>query len=177
MTDALQPVPRRSKIPQLAPVVTGDPTSPDHWDLPFIFQLTPPSADGEDPGTSQIVSIGLIDFLQRWTMIKKVAMCVKVAERNKATIPPKSYGERFIARFGAKFIEDESVQELSGMAPAISGGTTNGGDTTAAGTAGVVGADAEPTGMSEAETAQEPDRSVGLVAEVIGADDVQVEVQ
>ena len=32
--------------------------------------------------------MGIIDFLQDWTCAKKVAMCVKCCERNKATIPP-----------------------------------------------------------------------------------------
>ena len=75
-----------------------------------MWELTPKTAD--DPGTTQVLAVGLIDFLQRWTFIKKVAMCVKVAERNKATIPPKAYGERFISKFGKKFIDDESVKEL-----------------------------------------------------------------
>jgi len=32
--------------------------------------------------------VGIIDFLQDWTCAKKVAMCVKCCECNKATIPP-----------------------------------------------------------------------------------------
>lgn len=45
-----------------------------------------------------IVYIGIIDFLQDWSFKKVVANCIKVAETNKATIPPPAYGDRF-ARF------------------------------------------------------------------------------
>ena len=38
--------------------------------------------------TLYISYVGIIDFLQDWTCAKKVAMCVKCCERNKATIPP-----------------------------------------------------------------------------------------
>ena len=38
--------------------------------------------------TIYISYVGIIDFLQDWTCAKKVAMCVKCCERNKATIPP-----------------------------------------------------------------------------------------
>ena len=38
--------------------------------------------------TLYISYVGIIDFLQDWTCAKKVAMCVKCCECNKATIPP-----------------------------------------------------------------------------------------
>lgn len=43
--------------------------------------------------------IGIIDFLQTWTFGKKVAMALKVLERNKATIPPPAYAVRFYEHF------------------------------------------------------------------------------
>jgi len=42
--------------------------------------------------------IGIIDFLQAWTTVKKIAWCVKFAEWNKATVNPSIYGPRFKAR-------------------------------------------------------------------------------
>mmetsp|Transcript_15889 Transcript_15889/g.49764 ORF Transcript_15889/g.49764 Transcript_15889/m.49764 type:complete len:335 (+) Transcript_15889:100-1104(+) len=51
-----------------------------------------------------VVYLGIIDFLQDWTTAKVVANCIKVAERNKATIPPRPYGERF-----AQFVKDKFV--------------------------------------------------------------------
>mmetsp|Transcript_56449 Transcript_56449/g.132402 ORF Transcript_56449/g.132402 Transcript_56449/m.132402 type:complete len:361 (+) Transcript_56449:99-1181(+) len=67
----------------------------------------PPSPEGEsvslascplvhiDNGRRMVVYASIIDFLQLWTNGKKVAMCIKVAERRKATVPPKQYGKRF----------------------------------------------------------------------------------
>jgi len=48
---------------------------------------------------AMLVYIGIIDFLQKWTTGKQIAMCLKVLERNKATIPPKPYAERFYDHF------------------------------------------------------------------------------
>lgn len=45
------------------------------------------------------VYIGIIDFLQAWTLSKKIAMALKALERNKATIPPIPYGKRFLQHF------------------------------------------------------------------------------
>lgn len=52
-----------------------------------------PGPDGSD----LTVSISIIDFFQRWTNGKRVARVIKAAERNKATVPPSMYGERFRA--------------------------------------------------------------------------------
>jgi len=42
-----------------------------------------------------VLYVGIIDFLQDWNFKKVLAQCIKVAERNKATIPPTPYGDRF----------------------------------------------------------------------------------
>lgn len=56
-----------------------------------------------------VVSLGIIDFLQSWTAGKQVAQCIKILETNKATIPPKPYGERFQRHFDKRFKADDSV--------------------------------------------------------------------
>ena len=51
--------------------------------------------------------IGIIDFLQEWTLKKTVAHCIKTiacAPKPLATVPPKEYGERFVAYFKNKFV-------------------------------------------------------------------------
>ncbi|CAD7966041.1 unnamed protein product [Amoebophrya sp. A120] len=57
------------------------PTKPENFRAPLVF----PNA--ENPDECIFLAVGIIDFLQRWTPIKKVAMCVKALERDKATIP------------------------------------------------------------------------------------------
>jgi hypothetical protein len=72
---------------QRAATVHGSATSP--W--PFVSVL-----DVGDRRTAQVLHVGVIDFLQDWTMAKNVAMCIKACEQNKATVPPDEYGARFI---------------------------------------------------------------------------------
>lgn len=55
--------------------------------------------DGKDVGDVTLVYVGIIDFLQAWTLGKKIAMGLKVLERNKATIPPLDYSHRFFTHF------------------------------------------------------------------------------
>mmetsp|Transcript_52426 Transcript_52426/g.125257 ORF Transcript_52426/g.125257 Transcript_52426/m.125257 type:complete len:316 (+) Transcript_52426:86-1033(+) len=62
---------------------------------PFVYS--------DESGRMLEVHISIIDFLQLWTSGKKVAMCIKVMERNKATVPPKQYGERFYAYASERF--------------------------------------------------------------------------
>lgn len=50
-----------------------------------------------------ICYVGIIDFLQDWTASKVIANCIKFAECNKATIPPKPYGDRFLNFVENKF--------------------------------------------------------------------------
>ena len=57
-------------------------------------------------GHLQVMSVGIIDFLQAWTWKKKVAMRVKSLEFNKATIPPVPYSQRFLETFTQKFLPD-----------------------------------------------------------------------
>lgn len=54
---------------------------------------------GRGTGDITLVYIGIIDFLQAWTMGKKIAMVLKVMERNKATIAPVPYAARFYEHF------------------------------------------------------------------------------
>jgi len=50
-------------------------------------------------GRDVAVHITIIDYLQKWTMGKRVARVIKFAECNKATIPPVLYGRRFARHF------------------------------------------------------------------------------
>lgn len=56
-------------------------------------------------GKEIAVYVAIIDFLQIWTAGKRIARCIKVCERNKATIPPKSYAGRFVKHFSEHVIE------------------------------------------------------------------------
>ncbi|CAD7974435.1 unnamed protein product [Amoebophrya sp. A25] len=71
------------------------PTEAENWSSPLLV-------DRQEG--SELLCVGIIDFLQRWTLIKKVAMYIKVLERDKASIPPQAYGRRFVERFAAKFV-------------------------------------------------------------------------
>mmetsp|Transcript_3067 Transcript_3067/g.3498 ORF Transcript_3067/g.3498 Transcript_3067/m.3498 type:complete len:238 (+) Transcript_3067:489-1202(+) len=72
-------------------------SSPSGHLEPFRYVTT----DGKEIA----VYVAIIDFLQVWTTGKKIARCIKVCERNKATIPPKSYADRFLKHFSKKLIE------------------------------------------------------------------------
>eukprot|EP00511_Aplanochytrium_stocchinoi_P005077 CAMPEP_0204823828 /NCGR_PEP_ID=MMETSP1346-20131115/1904_1 /ASSEMBLY_ACC=CAM_ASM_000771 /TAXON_ID=215587 /ORGANISM="Aplanochytrium stocchinoi, Strain GSBS06" /LENGTH=408 /DNA_ID=CAMNT_0051950647 /DNA_START=72 /DNA_END=1298 /DNA_ORIENTATION=- len=50
-------------------------------------------------GKQRITIVGIIDFLQQWGLGKQVAKGIKVLERNKATIPPPRYADRFMQHF------------------------------------------------------------------------------
>mmetsp|Transcript_20498 Transcript_20498/g.52090 ORF Transcript_20498/g.52090 Transcript_20498/m.52090 type:complete len:370 (-) Transcript_20498:217-1326(-) len=85
---------------------------------PLLFK----SRDGREVA----VNISIIDFLQKWTMGKRVARCVKCAECNKATIPPSMYARRFYHHFAHRLIEaletcsdkiQESNKTLAAVAP------------------------------------------------------------
>lgn len=58
----------------------------------------------EDRGGVSLLYLGVIDYLQTWGCGKNVAQCIKVAERNKATIPPVPYGRRFCEHFDRLFV-------------------------------------------------------------------------
>jgi hypothetical protein len=69
-------------------------------------------AMAKDQDRNVVVVMGIIDFLQPWTASKKVAQCIKSLEFNKATIPPKPYGERFARHFASRFKADASLKAL-----------------------------------------------------------------
>jgi len=60
----------------------------------------------DDPEKVDLMYIGIIDFLQAWTTSKKIAKVIKVAERNKPTIAPPEYGDRFFKNFHASLYSD-----------------------------------------------------------------------
>mmetsp|Transcript_621 Transcript_621/g.1796 ORF Transcript_621/g.1796 Transcript_621/m.1796 type:complete len:326 (-) Transcript_621:33-1010(-) len=61
---------------------------------------------GRDAKQLHVCYVGIIDFLQDWNWKKVAAQTIKVAECNKATIPPKAYGDRFAAFVEGKFAPD-----------------------------------------------------------------------
>lgn len=64
-----------------------------------------------DKATGELVVIhmGIIDFLQPWTMSKVAAMYIKSFEFNKATVPPPHYGQRFAKHFQDRLKEDANL--------------------------------------------------------------------
>jgi len=60
-------------------------------------------------GELVVVHMGIIDFLQPWTMSKVAAMYIKSFEFNKATVPPRLYGQRFAKHFQERIKDDESL--------------------------------------------------------------------
>jgi hypothetical protein len=85
---------------QRANTVNGNGVSP----FPFICVVD---------GQVQVLHLGIIDFLQDWTCTKNIAMCIKVCERNKATVPPEDYGARFIRHFTDHFVGDAMEYTLA----------------------------------------------------------------
>lgn len=61
---------------------------------------------------TELLYVSIIDFLQLWTTGKKVAMYLKFAERNKATVPPAQYGDRFLKHFTTHIIADAEAVEV-----------------------------------------------------------------
>lgn len=53
----------------------------------------------DSSGGECLLYMAIIDFLQMWNFSKTIARGVKVLEQNKATIPPKAYGNRFVKHF------------------------------------------------------------------------------
>jgi len=66
---------------------------------------------GCSDGSEVAVCIGIIDFLQCWSLKKMVARLIKCLECNKATIPPTAYARRFCNHFGEHFITANHVEE------------------------------------------------------------------
>lgn len=74
-------------------------------------------------GTEEQLFVSIIDFLQLWTSGKRLARCIKLLERNKATVPPVSYGERFCRNFEERFsacaAPPEAVSASNGAPPHV----------------------------------------------------------
>ena len=71
---------------------------------------------------ASVIYVGIIDFLQDWNLKKVVAQCIKVAERNKATIPPRPYGDRFADFVKHKFVPVADDDDNHGPpTPAVDG--------------------------------------------------------
>merc|ERR1711879_992478 len=61
--------------------------------------------DASDDGKNEIATcVGIIDYLQKWNTGKVIANMIKVLERNKATIKPEPYGDRFYEHFKRSFV-------------------------------------------------------------------------
>merc|ERR1712137_290325 len=50
--------------------------------------------------------VGIIDFLQRWTLPKVMAHYIKVFERDKSTVDPTEYAEPFKQRAHKRITDD-----------------------------------------------------------------------
>ena len=51
--------------------------------------------------------MGIIDYLQEWTMTKRVARCIKcLAPKPMSTVPPDAYAQQFLQCFAHKFRAD-----------------------------------------------------------------------
>lgn len=53
----------------------------------------------EPNGTEKAMYLSVIDFLQEWNTSKQIAYYIKAFEKNKATIKPELYAERFYGHF------------------------------------------------------------------------------
>jgi len=69
----------------------------------FPSGSTSPMVRQEEDGSETAVFVSVIDFLQKWTTAKVIANAIKVLERNKATIHPTPYAERFYTHFAHAF--------------------------------------------------------------------------
>eukprot|EP00397_Hematodinium_sp_SG-2012_P006467 GEMP01006497.1.p1 GENE.GEMP01006497.1~~GEMP01006497.1.p1 ORF type:complete len:445 (+),score=74.35 GEMP01006497.1:115-1449(+) len=72
------------------------------------------AAPGHLETQTQILYIGIIDFLQRWSAKKQIARVIKVFERNKPTIPPKRYGARFLKHFQQSIVGNGISPDATG---------------------------------------------------------------
>ncbi|CAK0840387.1 unnamed protein product, partial [Prorocentrum cordatum] len=59
----------------------------------------PNAAETFDEGVGQLITVGIVDCLQPWTLKKRAAYYLKVCEPQKATVPPAVYGRRFLQHF------------------------------------------------------------------------------
>jgi len=74
-------------------------------------------ASSEEPDA--IMSVSIIDFLQKWTFTKELARGVKACDGNKATIPPAAYARRFVQHFEERFVSSNTAQTLPPLQQAM----------------------------------------------------------
>lgn len=82
-----------------------------------------------------MTSVGIIDFLQKWTIAKVVAQGLKACEANKATIPPAAYARRFCDHFEERIVCSKALPSSAPPPPPPPG--------LALGAAGAAGASAD----------------------------------
>jgi hypothetical protein len=95
----------------------GPSVSPSGGSGPSALAQRPMVRKGPD-GTDIALYVSIIDFLQRWTMGKKVANKIKALECNKATVPPSFYAARFRRHFEDRIVTVPSAEGPALMAPA-----------------------------------------------------------
>jgi hypothetical protein len=64
--------------------------------------LYAPLTRKQPDGSTIVLTVSIIDYLQRWTNGKRVARALKFLEQDKATIPPAMYAERFSNHFAER---------------------------------------------------------------------------
>merc|ERR1712156_800001 len=77
-------------------------------------------------GRETVLTVSIIDILQKWTNGKKVARYIKILENDKATMPPDFYASRFTSAFTGRShdaVADEAAdptKALKSVAPPAS---------------------------------------------------------
>eukprot|EP00405_Crypthecodinium_cohnii_P019824 CAMPEP_0206465152 /NCGR_PEP_ID=MMETSP0324_2-20121206/27657_1 /ASSEMBLY_ACC=CAM_ASM_000836 /TAXON_ID=2866 /ORGANISM="Crypthecodinium cohnii, Strain Seligo" /LENGTH=486 /DNA_ID=CAMNT_0053937951 /DNA_START=137 /DNA_END=1597 /DNA_ORIENTATION=+ len=61
-----------------------------------------------------VITVGIVDFLQTWTLKKRLASCLKLFERRRATVPPDLYGERFLGHFRQILTVGTRLKQVTG---------------------------------------------------------------
>lgn len=61
-----------------------------------------------------LITVGIVDFLQTWTCKKKMASCLKLLEKRRATVPPDLYAQRFVDHFRDRVLEAANTQQVTG---------------------------------------------------------------
>ena len=78
-----------------------------------MYASKPLLSKHKDNEMGEITYIGIIDYLQKWNGAKVAARAIKSFERNKATIPPRKYADRFLEHF------DHVLHEVDGDQDAL----------------------------------------------------------
>eukprot|EP00746_Dinoflagellata_sp_MGD_P019570 gnl/MRDRNA2_/MRDRNA2_145495_c0_seq1.p1 gnl/MRDRNA2_/MRDRNA2_145495_c0~~gnl/MRDRNA2_/MRDRNA2_145495_c0_seq1.p1 ORF type:complete len:335 (-),score=63.64 gnl/MRDRNA2_/MRDRNA2_145495_c0_seq1:119-1123(-) len=69
-------------------------------EMPSLLRMPLIRVDGD---VAIVLYIGIIDYLQRWSLQKDLAWCIKIFEKQKSTIPPVAYSVRFSKNVGRCF--------------------------------------------------------------------------